>query len=142
MSLRKRFEKAIRALRKDLDKDFPNPGILSKDQQIDWNFVLVTEEIEDHLNEAAAYADIPDLELFDKVDRAAQYMEKRGLLFRQSGDGWEISYKDEKKFFLKSIKGLNCLAHLLAKPPNPHFKYLSNQSTMNFKRASRRSGRP
>jgi len=115
MSLREKITKRIRALGKDLDKYFPNPGILSKDQQTDGEFVIVTEEIEDHLNEAAAYADIPDLELIDNVERAAQYMEKRALLFRQSADGWEISYKDEKKFFLKDTKGLNCLAHLLAK---------------------------
>ncbi len=121
MSLRERIEKAIRALRKDLDKDFPNPGVLSKDQQTDADdkFVLVTEEIEEHLKESAAYGDIPDLELIEKVERAAKYVEKRALLFRQSGDGWEISYKDGKKFFLKDAKGLNCLAHLLAKPHQP-----------------------
>ena len=37
-------------------------------------------------------------------------------MFRQSGDGWEISYKDGKKCILKDTKGLKCIAHLLAKP--------------------------
>ena len=77
-----KIAKRIRALGQYLEKKFANPDIFSKDEWTDGEFVIVTEEIEDHLNIAPADGDIPDLELIDKVERAAQYMEKRALLFR------------------------------------------------------------
>ena len=72
MNYRENFLKAMRKIAKLLDKDFPHPGVLDKDQKTPGEFVLSTPEIEEHLDDAEAAKQV-----IDNVDRAAKYL-KRG----------------------------------------------------------------
>ena len=52
--LKKTFESITKNIRKSLNKDFPNPGILDKDESVPGKFVQNTPEINKHIVDAQA----------------------------------------------------------------------------------------
>ena len=52
--IKKKFKCITIDIRKALNKDFPDPGVLDKDERTPGDFVLNTPEVEKHLSDAEA----------------------------------------------------------------------------------------